>query len=195
MQRIKSKKLLAALLLVGVCCLGGFLLKNAIGVDLDVEYIKEGIDENADLHDFYFVNDNIDPQGSASISVYAARYEDDGDDEGENLDYLSGVYIGGHAFLNEDEQLVVWAWASSDIHYERTGRANAWIKFPHETRINHNPNDPGDADIGKGHEKLSVEVDDFRIFDAHPWGRVMASAAVSAPGGRIKIGYEARIVL
>ena len=48
--------------------------------------------------------------------------------------------------------------ASNDL----AGRANAWIKFPQEGRISHDPVNPGAADMGKGHDKIMVEVSDSR---------------------------------
>ena len=192
----KSPKLLTVLLLISVCCVGGFLLKNAIGVGFDVDYSPEGFHEADGYSDFYYEGDHTDVNGSASISVSGSRYKD----EDDGLDPVSWVYIGGSASVDENRILTVSAWASAGIAYERSndiaGKANAWIKFPHEGRISHDPVNPGAADVGKGHDKIMVEVSDSRTYNLNEqqqWGRVQASASMSAPGGRIKVGYSARI--
>ena len=196
-QITKAQKLLTGLLLIGVCCLGGFLLKNAIGVGFDVDYSPEGFNTVAGYRDFYFAGHDTDVNGSASISVSGSRYKD----EDDGLDPVSWVYIGGSARVDENRILTVSAWASAGIAYERrndlAGRANAWIKFPQEGRISHDPVNPGDADVGKGHDKIMVEVSDSRTYNLNEqqqWGRVQASASMRAPGGQIKVGYSARII-
>ena len=193
-QITKSPKLLTVLLLISVCCLGGFLLKNAIGVGFDVDYDPVGFGNVDGYRDFYSAEDNTDVNGSASISVSGSRYED-GDD---GLDPVSWVYIGGSASVDENRILTVSAWASAGIAYERSndlaGKANAWIKFPHEGRIGHDPVNPGAADVGKGHDKIMVEVSDSRTYNLNEpqqWGRVQASASMRAPGGQIKFRFGA----
>lgn len=195
-QITKSQKLLTGLLLIGVCCLGGFLLKNAIGVGFDVDYSPEGFHTDDDYRDSYSAEDNTDVNGTAMISVFGSRYKD----EDDGLDPVSWVYLGGSARVDENQLLTVSAWASAGIAPERSndtaGKANAWIKFPREGRISHDPANPGDAGVGKGHDKVMVEVVDQRTYNLNEqqqWGRVQASASMSAPGGRIKVGYSARI--
>ena len=195
-QITKSQKLLTALLLISVCCLGGFLLKNAIGVGFDVDYTPVGFGNADGYRDFYSAEDNTDAHGTAMISVSGSRYKD----EDDGLDPVSWVYIGGRASVDENQILTVSAWASAGIAPERSndiaGRANAWIKFPREGRISHDPVNPGAAGVGKGHDKIMVEVVDSRTYNLNEqqqWGRVQASASMSAPGGQIKIGYSARI--
>lgn len=201
MQTLKSQKFLVVLLLIAVCCLGGFFLKNAIGIALEVNYSREGLENDVHFHDYYSAGDNIDQNGFASISVYGSRYElEDGDDEGDVRDKVSWVYIGGDARLDENRILYVGAWASAGIAYERRndlrGDANAWIKFPHEPLIGHNPEEPGAVPVGRGHDNFMVEVSGGRTYNLNEpqqWGRVQASASMRALGGRIKIGYSARI--
>lgn len=192
-QITKSPKLLTVLLLISVCCLGSFLLKNAIGVGLDVDYNPEGFNQADGYSDFYHAGDNIDVNGSASISVSGSRYKD----EDDGLDQVSWVYIGGSASVDENQILTVSAWASAGIaSNDIAGRANAWIKFPHEGIISHDPVNPGAAGVGNGHDKIMVEVYDSRTYNLNEpqqWGRVQASASMRAPGGRIKVGYSARI--
>ena len=169
-----------------------------IGVGFDVDYSPVGFGVDDDYRDFYSAEDNTDANGSASISVSGSRYKD----EDDGLDPVSWVYIGGSASVDENQQiLTVSAWASAGIAYERSndiaGKANAWIKFPHEGRINHDPVNPGDAGVGKGHDKIMVEVSDSRTYNLNEqqqWGRVQASASMRAPGGQIRVGYSARII-
>ena len=132
MQKIKSTKLLTVLLLVGVCGLGCIMIKNVIGLGLDVDYDIVGFNgPNA----FEYHEDHLDEDTlTASISVSGNLYEEDGDDEGDGLDPVSWVYAGGSAYVDENQNLLVSLWAQSGIAYERQdeliGRANAWVKFP-----------------------------------------------------------------
>ncbi len=54
-QSTKFPKLLTVLLLISVCCLAGFLLKNAMGLRLDVDSNPVGFGDADGYSDFYSV--------------------------------------------------------------------------------------------------------------------------------------------
>ena len=71
-QIAKSPNLLIVLLVISVCCLGGFLLKNAIGVGFEVDYSPVGFGKAEGYRDSYFEGDHTDVNGNAFIFRFGA---------------------------------------------------------------------------------------------------------------------------
>ena len=193
MQRIKSKKLLAALLLVGVCVLGVTLIVHAIGID--VTFTTSGFDDDNPPYEWEEVNEETQ---TASCYVWGYFMVEDGDDEDDEPDSIGSVSAQGAAWINADGTLTLFSYAYSYlIDPDRAGKANAWIKFPREEPVPH-PNGPGAVNVGAGADKMGVTIYDTRTYqqgDNDKWGQLKGSASLQVKGsGRISVRYDARAV-
>lgn len=191
MQRIKSTKLLAALLLVGVCVLGVTLIVHAIGIQ--VSFDSSGFTNDNPHHEWEEVNEETQ---TASCYIYGSFMVEDGDDEDDEPDSIGGIHAQGAGWINADGTVTLFSYAYSSLYdSDRAGRANAWIKFPHEPLIPH-PAGPGEVDVGAGADKSGVQIYDTRTFQqGDQLGQLQGGAALKVKPnlGRISVSFAAKV--
>lgn len=186
MKRLKSTKLLAALLLVGVCVLGVAFIVHAIGIDVTFE--DEGFLPDYPHTEWKEVNEETQ---TASCYIYGSFWIEDE----ENGDYtVGGIHAQGAAWINQDNSVTLFSYAYSYLHDEDVaGKANAWIKFPHEELIPH-PDGPGAVDVGAGSDKMGVTIYDTRTFQpGDQLGQLQGGASLQVKGHppRIRVKFIA----
>lgn len=190
MKRLKSTKLLAALLLVGVCVLGVALIVHAI--DFEVIFEDDGFPPDHPHSEWISISEE---NQTVSCYIYGSFWIEDE----ENGDYTIGsVHAQGAAWINADGTVTLFSYAYSYLSDpDRAGEANAWIKFPREPLISHKHPDKGPDPVGAGADKMGVQVYDTRTFqqgDNNAWGWLKggASLKVKPDLGRISVKFEAR---
>ena len=190
MQFIKSKKGLAALLLIGICVLGVTLIVNAI--DIDVTFEATGFPDDHPHSEWEEINED---DLTASCYIYGSLWVEDD----ENGDYvIGGIHAQGAGWVNQDNSVTLFSYAYSSLYDgDVAGKANAWIKFPHEPLISH-PDGPGAVDVGAGADKMGVTIYDSRTYQpGDQLGQLKGGASLKANGmgiPRISVKYTARVI-
>ncbi len=191
MQRIKATKLLAAVLLVGLCVLGVTLIVHAIGID--VKFEADGFTNDNPHSEWVEVNEETE---TASCYIYGSFMVEDGDDEDDEPDGIGAIHAQGAGWINQDNSVTLFSYAYSFLSdSDRAGKANAWIKFPHEPLIPH-PNGPGAVDVGAGADKMGVTIYDTRTYQpGAQLGKLQGGASLKVKPnlGRISVSFEAKV--
>lgn len=179
MQRLKSRALLTiALLLVGGFVFGGIVLSTAIG---DVGFQFSGSLSNL----------NWDPGAgwdnpNATASCYAMA--DYLDADGNVIGTLS---VSGSRSPSGENHVSYSASASA---YGANGSANAWVRVPGKG-IAHDQGGPGDSPVNWNDPNLpdGMSAWDSCRRNKHGVGlrSMSASAALSANGARVRVGFTA----
>ena len=192
-KKMKSTKLLTALLLVGVCVLGVTLIVHAI--DIEVIFTHNGFNDDNPVSKWKEKNEE---DLAASCYIFGSFMVEDGDDEDDEPDIIGGIHAQGMAWTNDDLSVTLFSYAYSTLYDpDIAAKANAWIKFPRQAIIPH-PDGPGEVDVGAGADKMGVTIYDTRTFQqGDKWGWLKGSASLRVPDlkTRIQVKYEARVVL
>ena len=179
MQRLKSKALLATvLLLVGGFVLGGIMLPTATGNV--IFHFSDGL-----------ANLNWDPgagwnNANSSASCYAAAdYLD------ANGNIIGTLGVSGNRSPSGENKVLYSAYASA---YGANGRANAWVQVPGKGK-SHDQGGAGDDPVNWNDPNLpdGMSASDSCVRNKHGVGLrgMSASAALSANGARVRVGFTA----
>ena len=179
MRKLKSKALLTiALLLVGGFVLGGVVLSTAVG---NVEFQLDGP----------LANLNWDPgAGWDNANLVASCYAmaDYLDDDGNIIATLS---VSGSRSPSGENHVSYSASASA---YGANGSANAWVQVPGKG-ITHDQGGAGDDPVDWNDPNLpdGMSAWDSCVRNKHGVGlrSMSASAALSANGARVRVGFTA----
>ncbi len=115
---------------------------------------------------------------------------------------LADKRLGVTAWINADQSVTLFSYSYSHLYASErdvAAKANAWIKFPRERIIPH-PDGPGEVDVGKGADKLGIQIYDTRTYqlgDKNMWGKLQGAASLRVPKlrHRIQVRYIAKAVL